>query len=118
MYGYPFIISMNRCDGSCNTVEDPFVTICVPNKTEDVNLIECNMIKGINESKTPAKLIYVSVDVYLIVGNVNGEKYETMISVDVSVKKQKNIALVKKIMPRILLYGLANVMMILNFVDA
>ena len=21
---YPFVISMNKCDGSCNTVEDPF----------------------------------------------------------------------------------------------
>ena len=42
-----------------------------------------------------------------------------MISVNVSVKKkQKNIALVKKIMPRILLYGPANVIMVVNFVDA
>ena len=42
-----------------------------------------------------------------------------MISVNVSVKKkQKNIALVKKIMPRILLYELANVIMVVDFVDA
>ena len=33
---YPLITSINRCDGSCNTVEDPFGRICVPNKTEHV----------------------------------------------------------------------------------
>ena len=29
---YPLIISMSRCDRSCNTVKDPFSRICVPNK--------------------------------------------------------------------------------------
>ena len=54
---YPFIINMNRCDGSCSTVEDPFGRICVPNKMEDMNLKVFNMIKGINESKTLTRLI-------------------------------------------------------------
>ena len=29
LHNYPFIISMERCDGSCNTTEDPFGRICV-----------------------------------------------------------------------------------------
>ena len=30
LHYYPFIISMSRCNGSCNTVHDPFGRICVP----------------------------------------------------------------------------------------
>ena len=52
---YPFIVSIDRCEGSCNTVEDPFVRAFVPNKMEDVNLKVFNMIKRINESKTLTK---------------------------------------------------------------
>ena len=48
----PSIISLNRCSGSCNTLEDPFCRTCVPNKMEDVNLRIFSMEKGINESKT------------------------------------------------------------------
>ena len=39
---YPFSVELDRCVGSCNKV-------CVPNKTEDINLSVFNMITGINE---------------------------------------------------------------------
>ena len=52
LYFYSFIISMNRCNGPCNTVEDPFYRTCAPNKIEDVNLKVFIMIKRINVSKT------------------------------------------------------------------
>ena len=35
---YLFIVGMDRFDGSCNNFDDSFGIICVPNKTEDVNL--------------------------------------------------------------------------------
>ena len=35
---YPFIISMSRCDGTSNTMEDSSDRICVPSKMADVNL--------------------------------------------------------------------------------
>lgn len=38
LYYYSFTISMNRCDGSYNTIKDPFGKICVHNKTEDGNI--------------------------------------------------------------------------------
>ena len=38
------VISLDRYDGSCNTVEDPFGRICVPNEIEDENLNVINMI--------------------------------------------------------------------------
>ena len=46
----PLIISMNRSNGSCNTAEDPFCRICVPNEIEDVNQKISNMIKGIKDT--------------------------------------------------------------------
>ena len=40
---------------SCNTLNDLFAKVCVPNKTEDVNLNLFNMITEINESKILTK---------------------------------------------------------------
>ena len=31
----PLMVSLGRCDGCCNTVEDLFGRICIPNKRED-----------------------------------------------------------------------------------
>ena len=46
------IISLGRFDESCNTVDDPFGRICVPNEMEDTNFKTFNMIKRIYESET------------------------------------------------------------------
>ena len=35
---YLFIFNLERCNGSCHTLDEPSDRICVPNKTEDVNL--------------------------------------------------------------------------------
>ena len=51
LHYYPFIIILDRCDGSFNTVEYPFGRLCVPNKIEDMNLKVFDMIKGKNEPK-------------------------------------------------------------------
>ena len=44
VYYYQFVISMNRCDGSCNTVDDPSGRICLPNKVGDVKLKVFNIM--------------------------------------------------------------------------
>ena len=49
---YPFTVKLDRCAGICNTLNDLSNKVCVPNKTEDLNLSLFNMITGINESKT------------------------------------------------------------------
>ena len=41
----PFIISLDRCNGSFSTVQVPFGRICAPKKKKDVNLKVFNMIK-------------------------------------------------------------------------
>ena len=53
----PFMISVNMCNGSCNTVDDRFSRKGVPIKIKDVNLKVFNIIKGINQSWTYAKHI-------------------------------------------------------------
>ena len=45
---YPFAVKLDRCVGSCNTLNDLYNTVFVPNKTEDLNLSLFNTITGIN----------------------------------------------------------------------
>ena len=47
-----FEVKLGRCVGSFNTINDLSNKVCIPKKTEDLNLIAFNMITGINESKT------------------------------------------------------------------
>ena len=41
---YPFTVKLDKCVGSCNTLNDLSNKVCVPNKTEDLNLSVFNMI--------------------------------------------------------------------------
>ena len=52
---YPFSVKLDRCVGSCITLNNLSNKGCVPNETEDLNLSVFNMITGINESKTLTK---------------------------------------------------------------
>ena len=45
------MISQDRCDWSCNSVEDPSGIICVQNKMENLNSNVSIMITGVNKSK-------------------------------------------------------------------
>ena len=51
------MVNLHRHDESCNTLHNLASRICLPNKTEDVNLNTFNMITKINESKTLPKHI-------------------------------------------------------------
>ena len=54
---YPFAVKLDRCVGSCNTLNNLSNKACVPNKTENLNLSILNMITEINEEKTLTKHI-------------------------------------------------------------
>ena len=43
---YPLTFSVNKCDGSCNTVDDLYNRVCIPNKVKAFNLIS-----GVNETR-------------------------------------------------------------------
>ena len=60
------MVKLDRCVGSCNTLNDLSNKVYVPNQIEDLNLGAFNMITGINESKTLAKHISwnANVDFY------------------------------------------------------
>ena len=51
------MVSSDRCNESCNTLDDFSNRICVPNKIEYLKLNVFNMITKINESKTLTKHI-------------------------------------------------------------
>ena len=57
---YQFIVSLNKCSGSCNTVDDLFTKTCGSNKTRDLNVKLFNMIATTNKPKILLK--HVSVD--------------------------------------------------------
>ena len=52
---YPFAVKLDRYVGSWNTLNDLSNKVSVPNKTEDLNLSQFNMITGIHELKTLTK---------------------------------------------------------------
>ena len=35
---YPYNVLVNKCSGSCNTLDDPMATLCVPNIIKRVNM--------------------------------------------------------------------------------
>ena len=48
---YPFSIKINRCKCSCNTVNDPYAKICVPEQIKDTNVKVFNLMSRTNETK-------------------------------------------------------------------
>ena len=54
---YSFSIKLDWWVGNCNALNDLSNKVCIPNKTENLNLSLFNMITGINESKTLTKHI-------------------------------------------------------------
>ena len=57
LHHYLFAVNLDRCVGSCNTLDYLSNRVCVPNKTEHLNLRVFNIITGINKSKTLTKHI-------------------------------------------------------------
>ena len=51
------VFNLDRCVGSLNTLNDLSKDVCVPNKTEDLNLSVFNMITELNLLKTLTKYI-------------------------------------------------------------
>ena len=45
---HPFAVKLDRCVKSCNPLNNMSNKVCVPNKTEDLNLSMFDAITGIN----------------------------------------------------------------------
>ena len=48
---YPYSIKINRCKGSCNTINDPYAKICVHDQIKDTNVKVFNLISRTNETR-------------------------------------------------------------------
>ena len=51
LHYYLFVIKLDKCIDSCSTLNDLSNRVCVPNKTEDLNIHVFSMITGKSESK-------------------------------------------------------------------
>ena len=48
---YPYSITINKYKGSCNTINDPYAKLCVPDTFKRINVKEFNLMSRTNEIK-------------------------------------------------------------------
>ena len=47
---YPYKVLVNKCSGSCNTLDNPMSKICVPKIIKNVNMLVYNFLIRLNET--------------------------------------------------------------------
>ena len=50
-YFYPYSIKINRFKGSCNTINDPYAKLCVPDQIKYTNVEVSNLMSRTNETR-------------------------------------------------------------------
>ena len=48
---YPHNVLVNKCSGSCDTLDDPMAKLCVPNVIKKVNMKVYNFLMRLNETR-------------------------------------------------------------------
>ena len=48
---YPYNVLVNKCSGSCNTLDDPMARLRVPNIIKNVNVKVYNFLMSLNETR-------------------------------------------------------------------
>ena len=46
---YPYNVQVNKCSGSCNTLDNPMAKLCVPNVMKGLNMHFYNFLMRLNE---------------------------------------------------------------------
>ena len=49
---YPFSVKINRCSGDCNSINDSYTKICVPDVVKNLNVKVFNLMSRTNESRS------------------------------------------------------------------
>ena len=49
---YPYNVQVNKCSGSCNTLDNPMAKLCVPNVTKGINMQVYNFLTMLNETRS------------------------------------------------------------------
>ena len=47
----PYSIKINRCKGNCNTINNPYAEICVPDQIKNTNVKVFNLLSRTNETR-------------------------------------------------------------------
>ena len=48
---YPYNVQVNKCSGSCNTLDNRMARLCVPNIIKNVNMKVYNFLMMLNETR-------------------------------------------------------------------
>ena len=48
---YPYSMTKNKCKGSCNSVNDPYAKLCVPDTFKNINVKVFNLMSKKNETR-------------------------------------------------------------------
>ena len=48
---YPYDVLVNKCSGSCDTLDNPMVRLCVPNIIKRINIKVYNFLMSLNETR-------------------------------------------------------------------
>ena len=51
MYFYPFSVSVSKCGGSCNTIDNPYARVCFPNQVRNMNIKDFNLMSEVKKTK-------------------------------------------------------------------
>ena len=49
---HPFRVKINSCSGNCNSINDPYEKICVPDVVKNLNVKVSNQMSRSNETKS------------------------------------------------------------------
>ena len=49
---YPFSVKINRCSCNCNSINDPYARICVPDVVKNLNVKVFNLMSRTNETRS------------------------------------------------------------------
>ena len=85
---YPVSVKINRCNGNCNNINDPYAKICVSDTVKNLNVKVFNLITLTNETKS---IKWHKTCKYICRLNeiiCNNEQRWIKINVDVNLKNQ------------------------------
>ena len=85
---YPYSIKINRCKDSCNTVNDPYAKICVPDQIKDTNVKVFNLMSRTNETRHINWHKTCKCKCRLDASICNNKQRWNVINADVNVKNQ------------------------------
>ena len=48
---YPYNVLVNKCSGSCDTLDNPMAKLCIPNIIKRINMKVYNFLMRLNETR-------------------------------------------------------------------